>query len=150
MVWKVVGSIASVIVVILGIVLVANILNAADFYLGDVYNDYHDNYNSYGGNNNNNNTSAKFEWVVEPSIKTDTSYYYVSKSIVGEIKNISNTTYSYVSIKFIIYDSSGRQIDTAFDSISNFKSGNTWKFSASSLTDMSKVASFEFLEISYY
>ena len=85
--------------------------------------------------------------MVEPSLKSD-EYFY--KKIAGTIKNISNETYSYVFINFIVYDSSGNQLGTISDSIENFQSGNTWKFEAIGFIDMQKVSSFEFLDITYY
>jgi len=145
MVWKVVGGIASFIILTLAVVLVMNIANQADSYLYETYNNNAK--NNYGGNNNNNNDDAKFAWVVEPGMTVKYSNYANRQCIEGTIKNITDKTY-YVIITFILYDSLGNQIGTATDSMSNFKGGNTWEFSAENWGD--KAANWEFSDITYY
>lgn len=142
-IWKVFGSI---ICTVIGICIIVYIVN---IYFNDTYDDY---LNNHVENEYDNNSAAQLEWIVEPNLQTSYplapySYDLADKTITGTIKNISNETYSYVSIEFIIYDSSGTQLGTALDSIDNFKGGNTWTFEASALLDMSKVSSFEFLKI---
>jgi len=101
--------------------------------------------------NTNSDKDASFEWVENARLEKDNSYTFIEdRNIVGSIRNISNKTFSYVLIEFIIYDSSGNQLGTALDSISNFKSGNVWQFKASGLLDMNKVTRFEFLKITTY
>lgn len=67
-----------------------------------------------------------FEWVEEPTGKTDE----MLTKITGIIRNTSDKTYSYVSIRFNLYDSSGNQIGTAVAAMNDLKAGGTWKFSA--------------------
>lgn len=50
--------------------------------------------------------------------------------IVGEVKNESQTTYSYLSISFSIYDDDGNKIGTAWDNIAGLAPGETWSFKA--------------------
>ena len=92
-------------------------------------------------------SDAKFEWVVEPSMIVKYEYYANRQYIEGAIKNITDRAY-YVIIKFILYDSSGNQIGTASDAMTDFKGGNTWQFSAENWG--AEAASWEFLEITYY
>ena len=140
-IWKIIGGI------VLSTVCICFIVYGVNKALNDTY-DYSPN-NYSGDRSNNNTTDTKFAWVEEPSIKANYSYgVFVNQNIVGTIKNISGKTYSYVSIEFNLYDSSGNQIDTAIDFISNFKSGNTWKFEAGIWND--KVSSYEFEGITYY
>lgn len=149
------GIIAVVFVVTLGIRIIGGIMDG----VSDIFNSVADDNGGYSAaySSESNAKKSNFEWVDDPSIKTSYplapySYDMVDKKIVGTIKNISDKTYSYVTIKFTIYDSSGNQLGTATDSIDNFKSGNTWKFEASSLEiyGTGKLSSFEFLEISYW
>jgi hypothetical protein len=136
-IWQVVTAVASgvlsIIIIILGIVFVNNILTSD--YIGDIIEDI--------GRNSTTTARANFEWVEEPTMRI----FYGIGSIEGSIKNISNTTFSIVTIEFILYDSSGNQIDTAIDIINNFRAGNTWKFNAMILGD---IASFEFVGVSAY
>lgn len=93
-----------------------------------------------------NSSESSFAWIEEAHIETEGTYIK-EKYIVGTIKNTSDTTFTYVSVKFALYDSAGNQIDTASDYISNFQAGNTWKFKVPFAND---AAYFEFLYAEKY
>lgn len=88
-------------------------------------------------------SESSFAWVEEARMITDNDMFG-SKYIVGSLENISDTTFLSASVEFALYDSSGNQIDTAYDYISNFKAGNIWKFKASVLS--SDATYFEFIQ----
>jgi hypothetical protein len=50
--------------------------------------------------------------------------------IKGVVENDSGKEYGYVQIEYNIYDSSGNQIGTAFDSINNLEAHGRWRFDA--------------------
>ena len=85
---------------------------------------------------------GKFEIIKEARLEKEDFF----QSIVGEIKNITNTTYDLL-ITFSLYDSFGNQIGTAIDSITNLKGGNTWRFKVTVWE--SDAVDFEFVEITY-
>lgn len=89
-----------------------------------------------------NSAESSFAWIEEAHIVTEDDFFK-SRYIVGAIQNTSDTTFTSASVEFILYDSSGNQIDTTRDVIHNFVSGNTWRFKAIILSD--NVSSFEFL-----
>lgn len=100
--------------------------------------------------------NGRFEWVTMPEAQRNyvgggfISGTYVEpvrmgSIIQGAIKNVTGKNFSHVGVTFSLYDSSGNQIGSASDYISNFKGGNTWKFKATFLED--SVSSFEFAEI---
>lgn|ERR1019366_8487518 len=51
-------------------------------------------------------------------------------AIVGKVRNNSDKTYRYVSIRFSLYDKSGAQVGTALAGISGLNALGTWKFRA--------------------
>jgi hypothetical protein len=95
-----------------------------------------------------------FEWVEQPTSSTANNigggFYggeYVEPvtfgyTIEGTVRNISNDSFSFVSINYSLYDSQGNQVGTASDYISNLGAGNTWKFSASYYEE--NVSTFKF------
>ena len=79
-------------------------------------------------------TSKKLEIVGTPTWEVEYSEYFgYSVEIKGIVKNEKNKDYSYVSVEFSIYDAEGNNMGTAMDSMNNLASGETWKFSASSI-----------------
>ena len=64
---------------------------------------------------------ACFEWVEPITIE--------KSCITGVIKNVSGEAKS-ATIKFILYDESGYQIDTTSDYMSSISDGSSWKFEA--------------------
>lgn len=89
-----------------------------------------------------NSSESSFAWVEEAHMVTEGDFFK-TRYIVGAIENVSDITFVSASVKFILYDSDGNQIDTTSDYISNFKAGNTWRFKAIVLSD--DVVYFEFL-----
>ena len=67
--------------------------------------------------------------------------------ITGVLTNNTDAEKSYISVEYVLYDADGNQIGTALANTSNLKAGGTWKYEASSLTDPSKVASWERADI---
>lgn len=50
--------------------------------------------------------------------------------ITGQVKNNSAKEYTYVEIRFTLYDKSGAEIGTAVDDISNLEAGGIWNYKA--------------------
>lgn len=65
--------------------------------------------------------------------------------IIGRIENPTDKDIEFVSVSFEIYDSEGNQIEETSDSINKLKSGKTWKFKASVLSE--EAARFELNDI---
>lgn len=70
--------------------------------------------------------------------------------IKGTLTNNSGKDASYISVKYRLLDSDGKQLDTALDSTSNLEAGADWSFSAIYLGTGSDVASYEFLGVTSY
>lgn len=51
-----------------------------------------------------------------------------SRYVSGEIRNNTNSKYSYVQITINFYDSNNNLIETSIDNVSNLDSGEVWKF----------------------
>ena len=58
--------------------------------------------------------------------------YYVK--ISGALKNTGDSTYSYVSITFSLYDENGYNVGTAIDNMNYLGAGEIWKYEANSFT----------------
>lgn len=65
----------------------------------------------------------------------------------GTIKNNTSKDYSYVSVSFSVYDSSGNNLGTVMDSINNLSAGETWSFTAELLYTDSMPVSYKLKEI---
>lgn len=88
---------------------------------------------------------ADFTFVSGPTAAPNSFSYDIS----GIIKNSTKHDYTSVSVSFTLYDKAGNNIGSAFDTASNLKSGDTWKFKAMGLVDdVDEVARFELDEIS--
>lgn len=75
-------------------------------------------------------------------------YLGYSAKIEGIAKNNSKKNYSYVSVEFSVYDSSGNNLGTALANINNLLSGDSWNFKASLLSFPStRPTSFKLVEI---
>lgn len=72
--------------------------------------------------------------LVDKTTKSENGITY----IVGTVKNNTNKTYSYVSIKINLYDSSNNQVGNTLDSISNLEPNGTWKFKCSTSVNFDK------------
>lgn len=66
--------------------------------------------------------------------------------IEGTIQNNTDKSYSYVEVRFNLYDADGNQLGTAIDNINNLEPNATWKYKAIGLTT-EKVHSYKFVEI---
>lgn len=66
--------------------------------------------------------------------------------IEGTIQNNTDKSYSYVEVRFNLYDSDGNQLGTAIDNINNLEPNATWKYKAIGLTT-EKVHGYKFVEI---
>lgn len=66
--------------------------------------------------------------------------------IEGTIQNNTDKSYTYVEVRFNIYDAKGNQLGTAIDNINNLEPNATWKYKAIGLTT-EKVHSYKFVEI---
>lgn len=97
-------------------------------------------------------SSKKVELVGSPTWEVEYSEYFgYSVEIKGVVKNGKSKDYSYVSIEFSIYDSEGNNLGTAMDSMNNLASGETWKFTASSLGWFEdEPVSFKLADITYW
>lgn len=59
-----------------------------------------------------------------------TEYLGYSAKVVGVAKNVTSRNFSYVSLEFSVYDSSGNNIGTAWANINNLSAGDTWRYEA--------------------
>lgn len=82
-----------------------------------------------------------FAWVEMPTGKTDE----YTTTVSGIIQNASQKTYSYLTISFNLYDSSGNQIGSADATIRDLRAGGTWKFEAVGF--VGNAAKFDFSSI---
>ncbi len=113
----------------------------ADDYYDDNYyeSDYGEETDYYYDENYIND---EFSWVEQPDGKQNSGWV----TITGIVRNTSGKDLSSVSIYFDLYDSSGNQIGSATDYISNLSANSTWRFEATGYEE--KVARFEFRSIS--
>lgn len=81
--------------------------------------------------------------------ETLTGDSYTSK-IAGTFTNNSGEKLSYVSVSYNLFDAEGNQIDTAYANTSNLDAGGTWKFEATALSGMDKVASFKLGDVTTF
>ena len=159
------GIIAAIFIIISGTRLIGGDVDGVSDYLDSDISSTRGNSNYSSGRNYNSDRNSSienrydFEWVSEPKVEAEYiggEFYggiYVDPvkmgdKIVGTIKNVTNETFSLVTITFILYDSTGNQIDTAIASITNFRPSNTWKFEAHIWN--SKASRFEFDKITAY
>lgn len=57
-------------------------------------------------------------------------YGYYTYNIEGVLKNVSGRKLDYAQVSFVIYDSAGNNIGSAFDNINYIDVDGTWKFNA--------------------
>jgi len=89
-----------------------------------------------------NSSESSFAWVEDAQMVTEGDIFK-SRYIVGSIQNLSDVTFPYASVEFVLYDSSGNQIGSASDYINDFIAGNVWRFKVPVWSD--DAAYFEFL-----
>ena len=58
------------------------------------------------------------------------SFGYYTHTIEGIFKNVSGRKLSYAQVSFVLYDSDGNNIGSAFDNVNYIDVNGTWKFSA--------------------
>lgn len=69
-------------------------------------------------------------------------------AVTGILKNTSGSEMNYVQIEFPVKDADGNKIGTAIANVSGLKDGETWKFSAASLsTEEGQVIDLENYEV---
>lgn len=78
------------------------------------------------------NTTSKPKLdITNVSLYVDYNEYLgYSAKITGVAKNTSKKNYSYASVEFSVYDSSGNNLGTALANINNLSSGDSWRFEA--------------------
>ena len=80
------------------------------------------------GDDESGSRKSKIE-ITNARIEVEYSEYLGYSAVIkGVATNITNTKFSYVSIEYAVYDSSGNNLGTAYDNISNLYSGDTWQF----------------------
>lgn len=87
--------------------------------------------------------------IVSSSMKvTYTEYLGYTAEITGVAKNTSGKSYSYASVEFSVYDTTGNNLGTAIANINNLASGDTWRFSAMLLSiPDTKPATYKLVEV---
>lgn len=58
------------------------------------------------------------------------SYGYYTYNIEGILKNVSGKKLNYAQVSFVIYDTAGNNIGSAFDNVNYIDVNGTWKFKA--------------------
>ena len=82
-----------------------------------------------------NTTSKQKLDITNVSLYVDYNEYLgYSAKITGVAKNTSKKNYSYASVEFSVYDSSGNNLGTALANINNLSSGDSWRFEANLLS----------------
>lgn len=89
---------------------------------------------------NNNNKNENNQKLEISNLKMTADYNSILDdyivTITGLAKNNTTKDYSYVSLKFSIYDTSGNKIDTAWTNINYLASGETWNFEMTAYVDV--------------
>lgn len=70
------------------------------------------------------------ELVGDISLTSSGSYGFYTYSIEGILKNVSGRKLDYAQISFVIYDTSGNNIGSAFDNVNYIDANGTWRFKA--------------------
>lgn len=70
------------------------------------------------------------ELVGNVTMTSSGSYGYYTYNIEGVLKNVSGKKLSYAQVSFVIYDSAGNNIGSAFDNVNYIDVNGTWKFKA--------------------
>lgn len=70
------------------------------------------------------------ELVGNVSMTSSGSYGYYTYTIEGVLKNVSGKKLSYAQVSFVIYDTAGNNIGSAFDNVNYIDANGTWRFKA--------------------
>lgn len=95
-------------------------------------------------NINTNSNSNDDLLITESKSVIDDYWYYV----VGTLKNNSQNNYEQVLIEYIALDKDGYNLVTCSDIAYDLKSGETYSFRATCVTDKNKVANYKLKDIS--
>lgn len=68
-------------------------------------------------------------------------------NIIGNIKNLTNHSYSYVEVDINLYDSNNNQVDSTLTNTTNLAESSTWSFTAP-IINQNNVASYRVVKIS--
>lgn len=79
----------------------------------------------------------------------DTSNQF-SATITGVLTNNTDKDYSYVSVKYLLYDPAGNQIGSAVANITDLKAGGSWSFRAMTLKPADQIGRYEFEEVTAF
>lgn len=71
-----------------------------------------------------------------------------STKISGILTNNTNDQLSYVQVSYNLFDADGNQIGTALANTNNLDADGTWKFEATGMTAVDKVASYKLGDVS--
>lgn len=85
------------------------------------------------------NANVEEKFTLESSEHTSDMF---SDYIEGTIKNNTNKKYSYVEVKFTVFDKNGNQLGTAWANVNNLEPNGTWKYKAMALVS-DDVASYK-------
>lgn len=70
------------------------------------------------------------ELVGDVSMTSSGGYGYYTYYIEGILKNVSEKRLDYAQVSFVIYDTAGNNIGSAYDNINYIDANGTWKFKA--------------------
>ena len=70
------------------------------------------------------------ELVGNVTMTSSGSYGYYTYEIEGILKNVSGKKLNYAQVSFVIYDTAGNNIGSAFDNVNYIDVNGTWKFKA--------------------
>lgn len=71
-----------------------------------------------------------------------------STTVNGTLKNNTDSTISYLEVKYALYDKDGNQLGTALDVTNSLEPGGSWKFKAWSDVVKADVASYKVASVS--
>lgn len=70
------------------------------------------------------------ELVGKVTMTSSGSFGYYTYYIEGILKNVSGRRLDYAQVSFVIYDTAGNNIGSAFDNVNYIDANGTWKFKA--------------------
>lgn len=114
--FKIIGGILAVWLIWMGI-----ILFSGQFFVDQVEQTY---------NKAIEEQKQALELVGDVTMSSSGSYGYYTYNIEGILKNVSGKKLNYAQVSFVIYDTAGNNVGSAFDNINYIDVNGTWKFSA--------------------
>lgn len=70
------------------------------------------------------------ELVGDLKLTQSGGYGYYTYYIEGILKNVSGKKLDYAQVSFVIYDSAGNNVGSAYDNVNYIDANGTWKFKA--------------------